>query len=161
MTRQSTAPALPVLSPESATFDGAPQRIALRRSVAIWAALGVFVLTATSAVFACFASHLGVWQAVPLTLVVWAWLALCALRYERAQPVALKIGPDGLSVWGRSGALLAQGRIAGCSQWSGRLLILALMPERGRPCTLLLAADALPAPIFRELAVLGRRGAGA
>ncbi|MFM0628882.1 hypothetical protein [Paraburkholderia xenovorans] len=127
----------------------------------MWAALGVFVLTATLAVFACLASHLGAWQAVPLTLAVWAWLALCALRYERARPDALKIGPDGLSVWGRTGALLAQGRVAGCSQWSGRLLILALMPQRGRSRTLLLVADALPAPIFRQLAVLGRRGAGA
>ncbi|WP_408356303.1 hypothetical protein [Paraburkholderia phytofirmans] len=161
MTRQSTAPVVPALSPESATPDGAPQRIALRRSVAVWAALGVFVLTATSAVFACLASHLGTWQAVPLTLAVWAWLALCALRYERTQPVALKIGPDGLSVWSRTGALLAQGRIAGCSQWSSRLLMLALMPEQGRSRTLLLAVDALPAPIFRELAVLGRRGTGA
>ncbi|WP_310699459.1 hypothetical protein [Paraburkholderia sp. USG1] len=160
MTRQSKAPVLPARSPESATPDGAPQRIALRRSVAMWAALGVFVLTATSAVFACLAWHLGTWQAVPLTLTVWAWLALCALRYQRAQPVALKIGPDGLSVWGRTGALLAQGRIAGCSQWSGRLLILALMPEQGCSRTLLFTADALPAPIFRELAVLGRRGAG-
>jgi hypothetical protein len=161
VTRQSTAPALPALSPESATPDGAPQRIALRRSVAIWAAMGVFVVTATLAVFACLAPHLGAWQAVPLTLAVWALLALCALRYERTRPVALKIGPDDLSVWGRTGAPMAQGRIAGCSQWSGGLLILALMPEQGRSRTLLLAADALPAPIFRELAVLGRRGAGA
>ena len=161
MTRQSTAPAGPALSPESAEPDGASQRILLRRSVAIWAALGVFVLTATLAVYACLALHLGAWQAIPFTLAVWAWLALCSLRYERAQPVALKIGPDGLSVWNRTGALLAQGRIAGCSQWSGCLLMLALMPEQGRSRTLLLAADALPAPIFRELAVLGRRGAGA
>ncbi|ASW00350.1 hypothetical protein CJU94_10405 [Paraburkholderia aromaticivorans] len=127
----------------------------------MWAALAVFVLTATSAVFACLASHLGASQAVPLTLVIWAWLTLCALRYERARPVALKIGAHGLSLWGRTGALLAQGRITGCSQWSGRLLILALRPEQGRSRTLLLAADALPAPVFRELAVLGRRGAGA
>ncbi|MFC6946239.1 hypothetical protein E2553_18110 [Paraburkholderia dipogonis] len=133
----------------------------MRRSVAVWAALGVFVLTATSAVYACLALHLGARQAVPLTLAVWAWLALCSLRYQRSQPAALKIGPDGLFVWDRTGALLAQGRIAGCSQWSGRLLILALMPEQGRLRTLLFAADALPAPIFRELAVLGRRGAGA
>lgn len=161
MIRQSTAPVLPALSPEPATPDGAPQRIALRRSVAIWAALAVFILAATSAVFACLASHLGAGQAVPLTLAVWVWLTLCALRYGRAQPVALKIGADGLSVWGRTGALLAHGRIAGCSQWSGRLLILAVMPDQGGPRTLLLAADTLPAPVFRELAVLGRRGAGA
>ena len=80
------------------------------------------------------------------------------MRHERAQPAALKIGPDGLSAWGRAGKLLAQGRIAGCSQWSGRLLILALAAgSRGAPRTLLLAADALPAPVFRELSVLGRR----
>ena len=132
----------------------------LRRSVAIWAALAVFVLTATSAVFACLASHLGAWQAVPSTLAVGAWLALEALRYDRAQPAALKLGADGLSIWGRTGALLAQGRIAGCSQWSGRMLVLALRPDTGPSRTVLLAADAVPAPVFRELAVLGRRGAG-
>ncbi len=123
--------------------------------------LGIFVLTATAAVFACLAAHLGAWQAVPLTLAVCALLVLGARRHELAQPAALKIGPDGLSVWGRAGVLLAHGRIAGCSRWSGRLLILALAPAEGRTRTLLFAADALPAPIFRELAVLGRRGAGA
>ncbi|MFM0072323.1 hypothetical protein PQQ86_14270 [Paraburkholderia sediminicola] len=125
------------------------------------AALGVFVLTATGAAYTCFASHLGAWQAVPLTFAVLALLSLCAVKHERAQPVAVKIGPDGLSAWNRAGNLLMQGRIAGCSQWSGRLLVLALAPDHGRFRTLLLAADALPASVFRELAVLGRRGAGA
>ncbi|CAE6828914.1 hypothetical protein R69888_06467 [Paraburkholderia haematera] len=125
------------------------------------AALGVFVLIATWAAYTCFASHLGASQAAPLTLAVWALLTLCAVKHQLAQPVALKIGPDGLSAWNRAGGLLTQGRIAGCSQWSGRLLILALVPDHGRPRTLLLAADALSAPVFRELAVLGRRGAGA
>ena len=127
--------------------------------------MGVFVLTATSAVYACAASHLGARQAVPLTFAVVVLLALCALRYERAQPVALRIGRDELSVWGRAGTLLAHGRIAGCSQWSDRLLVLALRPQDGRmggrTRTLLLAAAALPAPVFRELSVLGRRAAGA
>lgn len=141
--------------------DGVPQRITLRRSVAMCAALGVFVLIATLAAYTCFASHLGVWRAIPLTLAVWALLTLCAIKHERDQPVALKIGRDGLSTWNRAGSLLAQGRIAGCSQWSGRLLVLALAPDHGRSRTLLLAADALPASVFRELAVLGRRGAGA
>ncbi|MFL9881583.1 hypothetical protein PQR66_00980 [Paraburkholderia agricolaris] len=125
------------------------------------AASGVFILIATLAAYRCFASHLGGWQAVPLTFAMWALLMLCAVKHERAQPVALKIGPDGLSAWGRAGGLLTQGRIAGCSQWSGRLLVLALASDHGRSRTLLLAADALPAPVFRELAVLGRRGAGA
>ncbi|RDK01247.1 hypothetical protein [Paraburkholderia lacunae] len=125
------------------------------------AALGVFVLTAALAVHTCLASRLGAWQALPLSLAGLALLALCAARYERAQPVALNLGPDGLSAWDRAGNLLAQGRIAGCSQWSGRLLVLALAPDHGRPRTLLVAADALTAPVFRELAVRGRRGAGA
>ncbi len=125
------------------------------------AALGAFVLIATLATYTCFASHLGAWQALPLTLAVGALLVLCAVKHEHAQPVALKIGPDGLSAWNRAGGLLTQGRIAGCSQWSGRLLVLALVPDHGRARTLLLAADALPASAFRALAVLGRRGAGA
>jgi hypothetical protein len=161
VTRHSTTPAWPALSLASATPEGATQRIALRRSLSIRLALGIFVLAATSAVYTSVALHLGAWQAVPLTLAVGALLTLCAIRHERAQPVALRIGRDALSVWGRSGTLLAQGRITGCSQWSGRLLVLALKPEEGRSSTLLLAADSLPAPVFRELSVLGRRAAGA
>jgi hypothetical protein len=125
------------------------------------AALGMFVLIATSAAYTCLTAHLGAWQAIPLTLAVGALLVLGALKHEHAQPVALKIGPDGLSAWSRTGALLMQGRVAGCSQWSGRLLVLALTPDHGRCRTLLLAADALPASVFRDLAVQGRHGAGA
>nr|WP_085481175.1 hypothetical protein [Paraburkholderia susongensis] len=137
------------------------------------AVLGLFVLTATLAVHTCLALQLGAWRAAPLTLAVAALLALCAARHERAQPVALQIGLRSglgeLSAWNRAGTLLARGRVVGCSQWSGRLLILAIEPEEGRSrdCahgrarTLLLAADALPVPVFRELSVLGRRAAGA
>ncbi|MEZ0601374.1 protein YgfX [Paraburkholderia sp. IW21] len=161
MTRQSTTPVLPVAFLESARLGGAPQRITLRRSVSMRAALGFFVLTAALAVFTCLAWHLGAWRALPLTLVVVALLALYVTKHERAQPAALKIGRDGLSAWDRGGSLLAQGRIAGCSQWSDRLLVLALVPDQGRSRALFLAADALPASVFRELAVLGRCGAGA
>jgi apolipoprotein N-acyltransferase len=142
-------------------LEGAAQRIALRRSFVMRAALWGFVLTATWAVFTGIAPCLGVWQAAPLTLAVAALLALCAVRHERAQPVALKLGGNTLSAWDRAGALLAHGRIAGCSQWSDRLLVLALVQENGRRRSLLLTADALPATVFRELSVLGRRGAGA
>jgi hypothetical protein len=155
------APAMPALSPESATPERAAQRIALRRSFVMRAALTVFVLMATWAVYTVAAPQWGAWQAAPLTLAVAAWLTLCALRHERAQPVALKTGGDGLSAWDRAGRLLVHGRIAGCSQWSNRLLILALVQEDGRRRSLLLTADALPADVFRELSVLGRRGAGA
>ncbi|WP_436971980.1 protein YgfX [Paraburkholderia fungorum] len=133
----------------------------LRRSFLMRAALGIFVLIAILAVYSVAAPRLGAWQAVPLTLAVAALLALGAARHKRAQPVALKIDRDGLSAWNRAGALLVQGRISGCSQWSNRLLILALVQEDGRKRSLLLTADALPAGAFRELSVLGRRGAGA
>jgi hypothetical protein len=153
-------------------LGGAVQRIVLRRSLALRAALGFFVLVATFAVHSCFASHLGVWRAAPLTLAVAALLALCAARYDAAQPLALKIGQDELSAWSGTGALLARGRVVGYAQWAGLLLVLSLEHGRrqtpaqmraspGRASTLLLPADALPAPVFRELSVLGRRAAGA
>jgi hypothetical protein len=125
------------------------------------AASAVFVLIATWAIYTCLASHLSAWQAVPLALALWALLTLCAVKHERAQPCTLTIGPDKLSAWGRTGSLLVQGHIAGCSQWSDRLLVLALASDRGRCRTLLLPVDALPGSAFRALAVLGRRCAGA
>src|ERR1700744_5890305 len=145
----------------------ATQRIALRRSVALRAALGVFVLIAIFAVHSCLASHLDTWRVARSTLAVAALLVLCAARYDAAQPRVLQIGRDGLSVWNEAGVLLAQGRVVGCAQWSGLLLSLVLQPEgrrtdarltgfRARAHTLLLPADALPAPVFRELSVLGR-----
>ncbi|MFT4064408.1 hypothetical protein [Paraburkholderia sp.] len=172
MTRQSTTPAPPALSPEAATLGRATQRIALRRSLALRVALGAFVLIATLAVYTCLAPHLGAWRAVPLTLAVAALLALCAARHDAAQPVALQIGRDEISAWNEAGTLLARGGVAGCAQWSGLLLVLALEPEgrrkraqmrvpRGCARILLLPADALPAAVFRELSVLGRRAAGA
>ncbi|PQV51980.1 hypothetical protein B0G83_104193 [Paraburkholderia sp. BL21I4N1] len=124
------------------------------------AALWLFILTATWAVYACVAPHLGAVKAMPLTLAVCVLLMLHAIRHERAQPFAIKIGPGGLSVWDRAGRVSAQARITGCAHWSDSLLVLALSPERGREATVLLAADALPRPVFRELTVLGRRAAG-
>ncbi|MDR6445892.1 protein YgfX [Paraburkholderia sp. DD10] len=160
-TRQSATPAPPAASLESATPDGASQRIALRRSVTLRTAAAVFVLIATLAVYTCLAARMGAWWAVPFTLAACALLILGAARHELARPITLKLGPDGLSAWDGAGNLLAQGRIAGCSQWTGRLLVLALAPDHGRPCTLMVPVDAIPASAFRELAVLGRRGAGA
>jgi hypothetical protein len=57
------------------------------------------------------------------------------------------------------GGILAQGRIAGCSQSSGRLLILALAGASGRSRALLIATGTLPAGAFCELAVPGGRAA--
>jgi hypothetical protein len=147
-------PDRPAASLVPVAFDEAPQRIALRRSVALRTALAAFMLLASAAVFSCFASRLGGWQALPLALAIFALLMLGAIRYERNQPAALKVGPEGLAMWDQAGFPLPPGRIAGCAQWSGRLLVLALAADGSR-----IPADMLPASVFRELAVLGRRGA--
>ena len=141
--------------------ERAPQRIALRRSFAMRVASAAFVATASAAVYRCVSPWLGAWQAVPLTLAVFALLALCALRHDRAQPVALQIGRENLTAWGRAGILLAQGRIAGCAHWGDRLLVLILKPGEGGRQTLLVPADTVPPAVFRELAVRARRRAGA
>ncbi|WP_184006344.1 MULTISPECIES: hypothetical protein [unclassified Paraburkholderia] len=136
------------------------------------AAVGAFVLIATLAVYTCLAPRVGAWQAAPLTLAVAALLMLCAARHDAAQAIALHVAMSEISAWNHAGELLARGRVVGCAQWSGRLLVLELEPEggrrrglmrvtTGRTRSLLLAADALPSPVFRELSVLGRRAAGA
>ena len=119
-----------------------------------------FILIAVAAVQACLAARLGALQAAPAAAAVLAFLALAVRRHWHAEPGVIKIGPDGLTVWNRAGHTLAQGRIAGCSQWSGRLLILALAGASGRSRPFLIAADTMSAEAFRELAVLGRRAAG-
>ncbi|WP_184047600.1 hypothetical protein [Paraburkholderia sp. MM5384-R2] len=136
------------------------------------AAVGAFVLIATLAVYTCLAPRVGAWQAVPLTLAVAALLMLCAARHDAAQAIALHVAMGEISAWNHAGELLARGRMVGCAQWSGRLLVLEFDPEggrrrglmrapTGRRRSLLLAADALPFTVFRELSVLGRRAAGA
>lgn len=154
-------PVSPAFSLVSAAPRGAPQRIALRRSVALRAAVLVCMLIASAAIQFCVAPHIGAGRALPASVAMFALLALCAIRCERNLPAALKVGPDGLSVWNRAGFPIAQGRIVGCSQWTGTLLVLALAVEGARVRTLLIVADMLPAAVFRELAVLGRRGAPA
>jgi hypothetical protein len=148
----------PALLPGPASSNGLPL-ITLRRSITVRAATVAFILIASAAVQACLAARLGALHATPATLAVLASLMLAAWRHWRTEPGAIKIGPDGLTVWNRAGQMLAQGRISGCSQWSGRLLILALADASGRSRALLIAADALCADAFRGLAVLGRRAA--
>jgi hypothetical protein len=145
----------PAVMPGPASSNGMPV-IELRRSAALRGVTVAFVLIAVAAVQACLAARLGAVQAAPATLAVLASLMLAARRHWRAEPGAIKIGADSLTAWNRTGQMLVQGRIAGCSQWSGRLLILALADAGGRSRTLLIAADTLCADAFRELAVLGR-----
>jgi hypothetical protein len=161
--RQSSMPSGPVqpaASPSAALNAGASQNVQLRSAGFVAAALGILVLAATSAVYRCAAAWLGAWQALPLSLAVGAWLVLRASAVMGSRPAALQVGAYGLSAWDKSERLLMQGRIAGCSQWSDRLLVFIVKPEHGRSRTLLLAADSMPRTAFRGLAVLGRRAAG-
>ncbi len=133
----------------------------LRQSALLRGAVSVFVLVASAAVFAGLPVQTGTPQAFLLALAVFVLLAMCALRYERKQPGLIEIGPDGWSVRDATGKSAAQGRIAGCAQWSDWLLVLVLATGTGRHKRLLVMADALAADAFRELAVAGRRGSQA
>ena len=105
------------------------------------------------------APRIGVGSSVLAAAAVLAILAAAAARHARNQPAALKIGPEGLSVWNRAGILRAQGRIVGCGQWSDSLLMLWLEEDGGKLHRLLIFADMAGRDAFRELAVLARRGA--
>lgn len=105
------------------------------------------------------AARFGVGRSVLAAAAVFAILAAAAARHARNQPAALKIGPEGLSVWNRAGILRAQGSIVGCSQWSDSLLMLYLEEDGGRLHRLLIPADMAERSAFRALAVLARRSA--
>jgi len=76
----------------------------------------------------------------------------------RAQPSTIGLLPDGLAIWNLSGEVRYT-RIAGCAQWSGRLLVLTLLDARERRETLVVAADSVDAGTFRQLSVQARRAA--
>jgi hypothetical protein len=141
-------------------MNGGPsRRIALRRSAALYLATALFIAFAVAAVGMTVGPRFGVGHAVVAAAVVFAILVAAAARHARNQPVALKIGPEGLSVWNRAGILRAQGSIVGCSQWSDSLLMLWLEEDGGKLHRLLIFADMAGRGAFRELAVLARRGA--
>ncbi|MEM5382472.1 protein YgfX [Paraburkholderia phymatum] len=164
MTAAWSSPARPASAPAAdaprlALNGGPSQRVALRRSAALYLATALFVVVAVAAVWATIAPRFGMVRAALTGAAVFAILALAAVRHARNEPRAFKIGPDGMSVWSSIGILRAQGRIVGCSQWSDCLLMLSLEDEGGRSHRLLIAADMLERDLFRELAVLARRSA--
>ncbi|TAL95781.1 MAG: hypothetical protein EPN73_12535 [Paraburkholderia sp.] len=141
--------------------EGSLRRITLRRSWAVRWAIAIFVAIATSATFSCLASRPGAGPALPPAFAVFILLTASARGWERAQPRWLRIGANGLWLWNARDAAPVQARITGCSQWSNRLLVLAIEGESGHLKPLLIAADAVPASVFLELSVLGRRGSPA
>jgi hypothetical protein len=138
---------------------GSVQRIALRRSALLFGATAGFIALAVAAVCTTFAARFTLVDAAAAALVTLAVLCTAFAHYDRRLPASLKIGPDGMTVWNGAGRQIAQGRVAGCAQWSGSLLSIALVGDNGRTHTLLVAADMLHPEPFRELAVEARRAA--
>jgi hypothetical protein len=137
-----------------------PQGIALSRSVAVRASLFAFTLLAALAVRGVVMPRGGDVAGFAFAAATFGALAVAALAHERRQPAALSLEPDGIAAYDRLGRLLVRGRIAGCAQWASLLLVIAVMPHGGtRLSRLLVAADALPAEAFRELAVRARHAA--
>ncbi len=138
---------------------GTPWRIALRRSLAVRLAVLAFALVCTAAVHFTAAAHIGASAAVWLAVAACAALGVSFMRYERRQPAWIELTCEGVAAFDDTGRALLQGRIAGAAQWAGRLLVLAVAGVDGRQDTLVVAADAVPAAVFRELAVRARHAA--
>jgi hypothetical protein len=144
------------VDPDLEADSRAPRRVTLRRSRAVRLAAFSFGCVCVAAVHSTVAAHMGVvdalWLAGAAAAALWASFA----RYERRQPLLLELTPDGIAGFDRAGRCLFQGRIAGCSQWAERLLVLAVTGAKGRVDTFVVAADAVDAACFRLLAVRGR-----
>ncbi|AHI73788.1 hypothetical protein [Burkholderia thailandensis] len=138
------------------------QHVVLRASARLRAACALFVPVAGAAVYTCAEPLFGGGGAA---MLAWLAAALVALRARAAcgqrQPAALRIdaGAGVLAAFDRDGRLLARGRIAGCTQWSDLLVVLAVQGRGRRATPLVIPADAVDAPVFRALCVLGRRAA--
>jgi hypothetical protein len=138
---------------------GSAPGVAMRPSRFMLGAMLGFAGVAGASVFQCVlaqAEHAGhAFVACAATLAV---LGLASYRWVRAQPSTIGLLPDGLAIWNLSGEVRYT-RIAGCAQWSGRLLVLTLLDARERRETLVVAADSVDAGTFRQLAVQARRAA--
>ncbi|CAB3749113.1 hypothetical protein [Paraburkholderia solisilvae] len=138
---------------------GPSRRIVLRRSALLHGAVAGFIAICVAAVGTTLAARVGLPHALLAALATCAALGLAWRRAARRRPASLKIGPDGLTAWNRAGEPVAQGRLAGCAQWSGWLLAIALVGDNGRSRTLLFTADMFCSDLFRELSVQARRAA--
>lgn len=134
-----------------------PRRQKIRPSRWLWGATIAFVTVAAGSVFQSVMAYAGLFDACVAALTAAVALSTAALGGERRRPVAFEVGQDGLTTWDRAGRARYR-QIAGCAQWSDRLLALILVSAEGRSVPFLVAADSLAgAPAFRELAVRARR----
>jgi len=142
----------------------ASRLIVLRHSITLQGLLAAWLIVTSAAVYTGLLRWLGAGSAGALTLAFAATGMLAAVGWWRKQPRFIELAPPGadphphtLTVFAHDGACVAHGRLAGCAQWGGWLLALAIDGEDGRrPRTVLVAADALTRAAFRELAVRGR-----
>ncbi|SAK69501.1 lipoprotein [Caballeronia temeraria] len=133
--------------------------VALRPSRFLRGAMLGFAGVASASVFQCVFAHTEhAGHAAVACAVTLAALGLASYRWMRAQPSAISLSSGGVTVWNRTGAM-RHTRIAGCAQWSGKLLALTLLDARGRRETLVVAADSIDADTFRQLSVEARRAA--
>jgi hypothetical protein len=129
----------------------------MRPSRFMRAALGGFLAVACAAVFQCVFAHTEhaghAAAACALTAAVLGW---ASYRWMRAQPLAMHLHADSLTLRHMGGRILHT-HVTRAAQWGGWLLALRLTSTRGRTGTLLVAADSIDAETFRLLAVQARR----
>ncbi|WP_250476887.1 MULTISPECIES: protein YgfX [unclassified Caballeronia] len=138
---------------------GTTPGVAMRPSRFLLGAMLGFAGVVGASVFQCVlahAEHAG--HASVACAATLAVLALASYRWMRAQPSAIGLLSDGLTIRSRTGAVRYT-RIAGCAQWSGQLLVLTVLDARERRETLVVAADSVDSDTFRQLSVQARRAA--
>jgi hypothetical protein len=136
------------------------ERVAMRPSVFLRVALGFFAGVAGACVFEAVSAHAGPVDACVAAAVCIALLGLCARRWLRSQPAAIRTHADSLATFGRDGRV-RHWQIIGSAQFGGWLLALTLSEGQGKPHTLLIPADSIDTDTFRQLAVSARRAAHA
>ncbi|WP_250513604.1 protein YgfX [Caballeronia sp. INDeC2] len=138
---------------------GSTPGIAMRPSRFLLGAMLGFAGVVGASVFRCVfahAEHAG--HASVACAATLAVLALASYRWTRAQPSAIGVLSDGITIQSRTGAV-RHTRIVRYAQWSGQCLVLTLLDARERRETLVLAADSVDAGTFRQLSVQARRAA--
>ncbi|MGU7779496.1 hypothetical protein [Burkholderia sp. PU8-34] len=140
-----------------------PQRIMLRASAVSYVMLAVFVASAACAVHLFLAPRSGFAAGAGGAIAVAVLLAFGAVRAcARRLPAELRIDALGeIAAFGRSGQLLARGRVTGYAHWSSLLLVLSVGPDARPARALLIPADAVDAASFSALSVLARTSGAA
>ncbi|MXN78510.1 hypothetical protein GR157_27735 [Burkholderia sp. 4701] len=142
---------------------GCQRRFTLRASAALYVMLAVFVAAAAGAVHLFLAPRTGVAAAAGGAVAAALLLAAAAARASaRRMPAELRVDVLGeVAAFGRTGRLLARGRVTGHAHWASLLLVLSVGPDGRRARPLLIPADALDAASFRALSVLARTAGAA